>query len=84
MHWVLVAAHGISLAAASGACSLVAVPGSPIMVAFAGEHRLSGTQASVLQHVGSVAVAPGPCSLGSIVMAHNFIKLHKPLCRTRL
>lgn len=48
LHWVVTAARGLSLAAAGGDSSRVAVRGGlAVVVLSCAEHRLSGTQASV-------------------------------------
>ena len=61
---------GFSLAVVSGGYSLVV--GLLIVVApLAAEHGIRAHKLHELQHVGSVAVAPGPWSTGSIVVVHG-------------
>ena len=50
---------GFSLVVLSGLCSLVAVHGLLIVRASLAQHGLLGHALLQLQHVGSVAVAPG-------------------------
>ena len=61
---------GFSLAVVSGGYSLVV--GLLIVVApLAAERGIRAHKLHELQHVGSVAVAPGPWSTGSIVVVHG-------------
>ena len=61
---------GFSLAVVSGGYSLVV--GLLIVVApLAAEHGIRAHKLHELQHVGSVAVAPGPWSTGSIVVVRG-------------
>ena len=58
--WDFMAAHGLSLAAASRGCSLVVVCGLLTTAAFpVAEHGLQGHGLQQLQLAGSAAVAPG-------------------------
>ena len=61
---------GLSLAVVSGGYSLVV--GLLIVVApLAADHGIRAHKLHELQHVGSVAVAPGPWSTGSIVVVRG-------------
>lgn len=59
LHWVSAAAPGLSLAGAGGASSRAAVHGALAVAVSCAEHRLSGTQASVVWLMGAVVVAVG-------------------------
>ena len=48
------------------------------VVSLVAEHRLEGTQASVAVEMGSVVVAPGPWSTGSVVVEHRLISCGAP------
>ena len=71
LRWVFVAARGLSLVAVSGGCSSLPCTGSSLPWLLVAEHRLQVHGPQQLWHTGSVVVARGIQSAGSVAVAHG-------------
>ena len=71
LHWVFVAARGLSLVVASGAYSSLRCAGFSLWWLLVAEHRLQARGLQQLQHAGSVVMAPGLQSIGLVVVVHG-------------